>query len=266
MTQKILVAESDTILRERLIDKLSGSGYKVFGVENGGKALELMYSEHPNLLILDTELPAENGIDVLANILANKETSNTPVIALSNSDDPEFVNRARKLGVKYFLLKSISDVDDILDKVRQVIPSHTKSTEAKMDTVISFNQPESGKKKILMVEDDRFLREIAAKKLEVEGFVVISATGGTEALEYLGKNGKPDIIILDLILPGMSGFEILEKVKQDENLKNIPVIILSNLGQEEDIEKAKKLGAADYLVKAHFSFAEIVQKIHDVIG
>ncbi|OHB17466.1 MAG: hypothetical protein A2749_01565 [Parcubacteria group bacterium RIFCSPHIGHO2_01_FULL_45_26] len=135
-----------------------------------------------------------------------------------------------------------------------------------MDTVISFNQPESGKKKILMVEDDRFLREIAAKKLEVEGFVVISATGGTEALEYLGKNGKPDIIILDLILPGMSGFEILEKVKQDENLKNIPVIILSNLGQEEDIEKAKKLGAADYLVKAHFSFAEIVQKIHDVIG
>ncbi len=124
----------------------------------------------------------------------------------------------------------------------------------------------NGKKKILIVEDDRFLREIASQKLEADGFVVESATNGTEALEHLEKNARPDIIVLDLILPGISGFEVLEKVKQNAVLKDIPVVILSNLGQEEDIEKAKSLGATDYLVKAHFSFAEIIKKIREIIG
>ena len=120
-------------------------------------------------------------------------------------------------------------------------------------------------KTILIIEDDKFLRDIAVGKLEIEGFKLVSAATGAEAIEYLDKNPRPDLIVLDLILPGISGYEVLEKIKQDANLKEIPVIILSNLGQEEDIEKAKKLGAADYLVKAHFSFAEIIKKIKEVL-
>ena len=73
-------------------------------------------------------------------------------------------------------------------------------------------------------------------------------------------------LLMDLQLPGMSGFEVLEKLKANDKYKDIPVLVLSNLGQEDDIEKAKKLGATDYMVKAHFSFAEIIKKIHDVVG
>ena len=133
-----------------------------------------------------------------------------------------------------------------------------------MDT--TNTTPTQASKTIFIVEDDKFLREIAAQKLETEGFKLASATTGNEALEYLEKNPRPDIVLLDLILPGMSGFEVLASIKANPVLKDIPVLILSNLGQEEDIEKAKKLGARDYLVKAHFSFAEIIKKIHEIVG
>ena len=121
------------------------------------------------------------------------------------------------------------------------------------------------KKQILLVEDDKFLREIAGTKLEEEGFSIKSAQNGDEAFAILANGLIPDVVILDLILPGMSGFEVLEKLKSDNKYAELPVLILSNLGQEEDIERAKKLGATDYMVKAHFSFAEIIKKVHEVV-
>lgn len=114
-------------------------------------------------------------------------------------------------------------------------------------------------KKILIIEDDVFLNELMAKKLVEEGFDVIKAVNGEEGLE-LTRQEKPDLILLDLILPGMDGFEILEKIKEEPETSVIPVIILSNLGQREDIEKGFDLGADDYLIKAHFTPDEIVER------
>ena len=114
--------------------------------------------------------------------------------------------------------------------------------------------------KILIVEDDKFLRELIARKLTQENFEVIEAIDGEEGLKRI-REDKPDLILLDLILPGVDGFEVLSKLKEDPTLASIPVIILSNLGQREDIEKGLKLGAIDYLVKAHFTPNEIVDKV-----
>ena len=114
-------------------------------------------------------------------------------------------------------------------------------------------------KKILIIEDDVFLNELMAKKLIEEGFDVLKAANGEEGLEQ-ARQEKPDLILLDLILPGMDGFEILEKLKEDTETSSIPVIILSNLGQREDIERGFDLGADDYLIKAHFTPDEIVER------
>lgn len=114
-------------------------------------------------------------------------------------------------------------------------------------------------KKILIIEDDVFLNELMAKKLIEEGFDVIKAVNGEEGL-VMTQREKPDLILLDLILPGMDGFEILEKIKEEPETSTIPVIILSNLGQREDIEKGFDLGADDYLIKAHFTPDEIVER------
>ena len=119
-------------------------------------------------------------------------------------------------------------------------------------------------KKILLIEDDKFLRELMSKKLLNLEFEVETAADGETGLAKI-KEVKPDVVLLDLILPGMNGFEVLEKAKSDPETASIPVIILSNLGQAEDIDKGLKLGAADFLVKAHFTPQEIVEKMKTIV-
>ncbi|MFC1595123.1 response regulator transcription factor [Patescibacteria group bacterium] len=116
------------------------------------------------------------------------------------------------------------------------------------------------KKKILLAEDDKFISRAYKDGLSSAGFIVILASDGNEALDKVKKE-KPDVILLDLIMPAKNGFEVIEELKMDDSTKNIPIIILSNLGQDSDIEKGKSLGAADYLVKSNVSMQEVVEKI-----
>ena len=117
---------------------------------------------------------------------------------------------------------------------------------------------------VFIVEDDKFLRDLLVRKLESRGFKVDVAVTGKEAYGKI-KETKPSIVLLDLVLPEGSGFDILEQLKRDAEVKDIPVIILSNLGQKEEVEKGLSLGAEDYMIKAHFTSDEIIKKIKDII-
>lgn len=119
-------------------------------------------------------------------------------------------------------------------------------------------------KVILIVEDDKFLRELISQKLVKEGYKISSAVDGEEGLNKI-KEEKPGLVLLDLILPGIDGFEVLSKMKGDPSLAQIPVIILSNLGQKEDVERGLKMGAVDYLIKAHFTPGEIIEKMKNIL-
>jgi DNA-binding response OmpR family regulator len=119
-------------------------------------------------------------------------------------------------------------------------------------------------KKILVIEDDKFLRELISQKLLKEGYDVAEAMDGEKGVESV-KSEKPDLVLLDLILPGIDGFEVLARIKSDPEISGTPVIILSNLGQKDDIEKGLNMGAVDYLIKAHFTPGEIVEKIRSVM-
>ena len=119
-------------------------------------------------------------------------------------------------------------------------------------------------KKIMVIEDDRFLHRLLLDKLAQWKATVVSSYDGMDAISKVASE-KPDIVLLDIILPGADGFDILQKLKADESLKNIPVIILSNLGQEEDIERGSKLGAVDFLIKANFTLDEIATKVSKVL-
>ncbi len=120
----------------------------------------------------------------------------------------------------------------------------------------------NNKPTILLVEDDPFLSSVLRLKLEKESFKVIRAADGDEALNFLIEQGiKPDLILLDLILPKKNGFEVLETIRQDPLLEKLPVIIISNLGQPSDIERGKALGVIDYFIKARLSIEELVNKV-----
>lgn len=117
---------------------------------------------------------------------------------------------------------------------------------------------------VLIVEDDKFLRELLVRKVESAGFVTSIAVDGKEALKKI-KEDLPRLVLLDLVLPGIDGFEVLRQVKEDPQTSKVSVIILSNLGQREDVERGLKLGADDYLIKAHFTPDEIIQKIQKLL-
>ena len=117
---------------------------------------------------------------------------------------------------------------------------------------------------ILIVEDDGFLVQMYAAKLEMEGFKVVAAIDGEKALRQVKKE-VPDLILLDLLLPKKDGFQVLEELKKDSAVKDIPVVVLSNLGQKEDIDRCMLLGAKDYLIKAHFIPSEVIEKIKKLL-
>ena len=114
--------------------------------------------------------------------------------------------------------------------------------------------------KILIIEDDNFLRLALEKKLKKEGFEVITANDGEEGLQKIITE-LPDLVLLDIILPKKTGFGFLEDLQKDPNLKSIPIMVVSQLGQPEDIEKGINLGAIEYFVKAKVSLDELVSKI-----
>jgi len=121
------------------------------------------------------------------------------------------------------------------------------------------------KEPILIVEDDKFLRELLLRKLKNNEFNVSVAVDGTEALKKI-KEEEYKIVLLDLVLPGVDGFEILKRIKEDPKTSKVAVIILSNLGQQEEVEKGLRLGAEDYLIKAHFTPDEIISKIEKILN
>lgn len=119
------------------------------------------------------------------------------------------------------------------------------------------------KKKILIVEDDNFVAEVYIAKLAEMGYVAILAQNGEEGLEELKKN-KIDLILLDILMPIMNGVEMLEEIKKRPEWKNIPVILLTNVGEKESIQKVRNLGVKNYLIKSHFTPAEVIEKIEAV--
>jgi len=119
-------------------------------------------------------------------------------------------------------------------------------------------------KRIMWVEDDVFLSDIIARKCKTNRCELLHATNADDTFTML-KNDTPDIIILDILLPGKNGYEILEELKKNDATKNIPVIILSNFGQKEEIEKGLRLGAEKYLIKATLTLDEILTEVNKVL-
>ena len=119
--------------------------------------------------------------------------------------------------------------------------------------------------KILLAEDDKFLSTAMSDKLAREGFTVLHAVNGLEAVS-VAKADHPDLILLDIIMPQKTGFEVLSELRLDSATRDIPVIVLSNLGQEADIKKARDLGAIDYLVKSDVEMKMVVEKIKEELA
>lgn len=120
-------------------------------------------------------------------------------------------------------------------------------------------------KKILFIEDESVLQKTVGSALKDEGYKVISATDGESGFN-LAASQKPDLILLDIVLPKINGFEVLKKLKENKETKDVPVIILTNLERVADIDKALEVGATTYLIKVDYSLDEIIKKVKKALG
>jgi CheY-like chemotaxis protein len=120
-------------------------------------------------------------------------------------------------------------------------------------------------RRILLVEDDRFLRKAAETTLKQQGYTVITAADGEEALR-VARSAPPDLILLDVIMPKLNGFQVLDALKKDPTTAHIPVIILSNLGQDRDVQQAMEAGATAYFIKADLSLQALVQRVGETLA
>lgn len=253
--------------------KLEYEGYDVVTATDGELGYKMLDSEKPNLVLLDIMLPKMNGFEYLTKAKEEGKIEKIPIIVVSNSGQPVEIDRALKLGARDYLIKAEFNPSDVLEKVETILGlsprKQTTINDNKAGGGGSAKEPmgidkKSGKTKVLIVEDDKFLRDLILQKLQREGFDTIPALDGEEGLK-LAKEKLPDIILLDLILPGLDGFEVLRQVKADSNTKLIPVIVLSNLGQKEDMDRAFSGGAEDFMVKANFTPGEIIAKLKTVL-
>ncbi len=266
---KILIVEDEKPLVEVLMAKLKGEGFLVNSAEDGKVGLEMINSWKPDLILLDIMMPKMDGYDVLEKL--NKDNNKTPVIIISNSGQMVEIEKTKKLGAVDHLIKTEFSPDDVLEKVNYFLDNKGDNGDTKSkETVLELKEDKDAKKvgiRVVLVEDDTFLREICSKKLTKEGYSVYEAVDGQQALDGI-INIKPDIVLLDIILPAIDGFQILSQIRahKDKTVSKVPIIMLSNLGQEDDIAKAMEGGANDYLVKAHFTTEEIIGKIKDILG
>jgi DNA-binding response OmpR family regulator len=118
---------------------------------------------------------------------------------------------------------------------------------------------------VLLVEDDRFLRKAAEATLRKGGFTVMAAADGEEALNLV-RTDIPHLVLLDLIMPKIQGFEVLRRLKEDASTRHVPVIVLSNLGQDSDIQRAMTAGAAGYLIKSNLSLQDLLARVKSMLS
>lgn len=255
--EKIVIIESSESFGKKLSDTFKADNYSnVFLFKNGEQGLKGIYDVLPHFIILDIALSDTDGYQILAKKQAEPLLSKIPVLLLStgavinmHSIPPDSVTQ--------IIIAPPTKSIEILKNVNDFFgyPTVEPILEMKTSSVV--------KKKLLWVEDDKLIGNILSKKLIASGFDLVHANSGEEAMKSL-ESRMPDAIIVDLLLPTMSGFDILQKVKDNDILKKVPRMVLSNLSKTSDIDKAKSLGVTKFLVKASTSLDQIVAEIRDL--
>lgn len=253
LKQKILIITGDGSFGERLVDVIRKGGYEANLVKNGIEGVKTMYNTLPHLVLLDVIVPGTEGYEILIEKSKEPMLAKIPVFFMSTQGIPINMRRVPEGSVAEFILALHGQPDYILEKINRYFGNEQDKNQIQKSGA-------AGAKKILWVEDDKLIGTILSKKFISSGFDLIHTKNGDEVFERL-KHTIPDIIILDLILPGMDGFDILEKIRSNNEFKKVPILVLSNLSKTSDRERAKKLGAQKFLVKATVSLDQIVSEV-----
>ncbi|HEC30318.1 MAG TPA: response regulator [Gammaproteobacteria bacterium] len=239
----LLVADDNEMNREMLCRRLEKQGYTVASVCDGQEALELMAVENFDLLLLDIMMPILDGYSVLERMNNDPRLKLIPVIVLTAENDTSNIIRCIELGANDYLVKPFDMV-----ALRNRIVRCLLHKRVREDVAGELNWEGEGVPDILIVEDDEMSRELLEKRVARSGYHVSVVSDGEAAIKAVNER-HVDLVLLDIMMPGMSGFDVLEAIKQNNGLSNVQVIMISALDDNESIEKCMQMGAEDYITK-----------------
>ena len=252
----IVLVEDENVLANLLEKKFTKANYNIKLAKNGDAGLKLIKTAKPDLVLLDMALPTISGIQVLEKLREEKILPELPVIIISNSGQDVEIDKAFKLGIKDYLVKINFDPDELLEKVGMALNTGVTKPEGGSGEIAG---------RVLVVEDDIFLIKLLGKKIASSNIECFYTKNIAQARTILKENSI-DAILLDIVMPDGNGITFLRELKDDPRLKSIPVIIISNLGQPEEIELGMESGAVEYLVKANTTPGEIVEKVKKLLS
>ena len=259
--KQVLIFMSDELICAPLQAALATFGCGVVFVSDKSNFDYQLGQIRPDMAIID--IAASNEGFVILEELRNSQDlwkKELPVMIGSQSGDLVEISRGLRLGIKDYFVKATFDPMLVAEKVKKQFGVITEISRANDITTERLEHT-----KILIVEDDKFLRDLAAQKLTKEHLQVLTAVDGEQGLAMAEKE-IPDIILLDILLPGIDGYEVLRRVRANPMLTYTYIAMLSNFGQREDIQRALSEGADQFLVKANFTLDEVVEEVKKVIS
>ncbi|GAA4650746.1 hypothetical protein GCM10023116_30290 [Kistimonas scapharcae] len=239
----VLLVDDDPMFRKAIILSLHTEPYRFAEADSGKKALKVAADVNPALILLDISMPDMSGKEILTQLADIIDLKHCPVIMLSAQDDEETVIHCLSSGATDYLIKPCKK-NELRDKIRETLNCQQYS--------------------ILLADDDPMIIGLVKNRLSHEGYNILTADNGDDAWTQI-KTRKPDLAILDCMMPGMDGFAVLQKMKADNQLAHIPVIMLSALNQEANVLKGLKLGSGDYICKP-FNPEELLVRVQATLS
>lgn len=270
--KKILIIEDEEHLSEMYKMKFEQEGYSAITANDGLAGVEAAKKAKPDLILVDLVMPKMDGYQVLKEIRADKDIKDIKVYILSNlSQDKEITNGFQR-GADGYLIKANLTPAQLARKVNEIFAgekvglkkpkvSLPKENEQKTENKVEFSGP---RPRILVIDDEEAITGMYKLRLEQTGYEVEVAGNGAWGLK-LACQGGFDLIVMDMVMPAMDGYEMLKKIKLCDKCKNTPIIVLSNSAQDSDIDKAKKLGADLFLLKSRITPTKLVKEIKKIL-
>lgn len=239
--KSLLVVDDDENNRNILCRRLEKEGYMVTDASSAVEALNILRFEKFDMALLDFMLPGMDGYELLLRIKADSNALDTAVIMISAVSDKDSIINCLRLGASDYLLKPYN-MEIVKARIRRCLGTWRGINNERIW------QADMQNSNVLIVEDDEFNRDLLERRIKQSGFNASCAKDGREALEIL-ENEKFDLMLLDLMMPGIDGIEVLKRVKVNKKYAGLPVIMVSALDDSESITACMQHGATDYITK-----------------
>ena len=267
---KIMLVEDDPMIAEIYMRKLASAGFEVVNAKTGKEVLKLAAEQKFDLVLLDMVLPEMSGMDVLKELrTSGNYDKDLKVIVFSNLGEAEIRQEALKNGASGFIEKAQFGPSELVNEVNRLLNvfSEREKNKKRLEGIDVPNKvDENGRKKrVLFIEDEELFLDMFGKKIRDEGYELVCANNGAWGVKE-ALNGDFDIIITDMVMPAMTGEEIIEKIRSNENTKDVPIIVLSASVDLPQQRRAEQLGISSFFVKTQIVPSDVTRKINEILS